>query len=108
MEQKHSGLGITSFVISLLVGVLTFAAIIIAGFMSSRHPDGMDEKAASTIILGLAIIGFMLLDLLALALGIAGLFQKDTKKVFAVLGIIFSLLTLLGTIGLIIIGTALS
>lgn len=105
MEQKHSGLGITSFVISLLVGVLIFATIIIAGFMSARHPDGMDEKAASTIFIGLAIISFMLLDLLALALGIAGLFQKDTKKVFAILGIIFSLLTLLGTIGLMIIGT---
>jgi len=105
MEQKHSGLGITSFVISLLVGVLIFAAIIIAGFASAHRPDGMDERAPGTILLGLAIIGFMLLDLLALALGIAGLFQKDTKKVFAVLGILFSLFTLLGTIGLMIIGT---
>lgn len=104
METKHSGLGITSFVLSLLVGLLVFGILVVAGIMEARRPGGIAEDSPITILVGLAIIGAMMLDLLAVALGIAGLVQKDTKKVFAILGLIISAVTLFGTIGLIIIG----
>ena len=104
MEKKHSGLGITSFVLSLLVGLLVFLILVVAGIMETRRPGGMPEDSPVTILVGLVIIGAMMLDLLAVVLGIVGLVQKDTKKVFAILGLIISALTLFGTIGLIIIG----
>ncbi|MDX9980739.1 MAG: hypothetical protein RBU25_12010 [Lentisphaeria bacterium] len=51
------------------------------------------------------IIGMMLLDLVALGLGIGGLIQKDRKKVFAILGTIFSGLTIGGVLLLMVLGT---
>jgi hypothetical protein len=104
MEPKHSALGITSFVLSLLVGLLVFGVMVVAGILEARRPGGMPEDSPVTILVGLVIIGAMMLDLLAVVLGIVGLVQKDTKKVFAILGLIISALTLFGTIGLIIIG----
>ena len=55
-------------------------------------------------MLGLFIIAFLLLALIALGLGIGGLVQKERKKVFAILGIVFSALTILGTLSLMVIG----
>ncbi|MEK7780924.1 MAG: hypothetical protein AAB370_05430 [Verrucomicrobiota bacterium] len=106
MEPKHSGWGITSFSISLLVGFLIFVTLIVAGVMQARTPEGMDENSPVTIFIGLAIIGLLLLDLLAIGFGVVGLLQRNTKKVFAILGIVFAALTLLGTIALIIFGNA--
>jgi len=104
MEKRHSVLGIAAFIISLAASLLILTTFVIAGVLELRSPGGMDAKAVSTVIVGLAIIGLMLCDLLALCLGIGALFQQDTKKIFAVLGIILSSLTLLGTVGLIILG----
>lgn len=107
MEPKHSGLGIASFAISILAGFLMFATVVIAGVLQIRTPGGLDDEAPVTIFIGLAIIGLVLLDLLAFVLGVAGLFQKNVKKVFAILGLILSGLTIVGIIALIVIGSAL-
>lgn len=80
--------------------------MIVAGVMQARTPEGMDENSPVTILIGLAIIGLLLLDLLAIGFGVVGLLQRNTKKVFAILGIVFAALTLLGTIALIIFGNA--
>ena len=104
MEPKHSGLAIASFIISIAAAFLIFTTIVIAGFMETQTPGGLDENETVTGVIGLAIIGLMLLDVLAFVLGIAGLVQRDSKKVLAVLGIIFSGITLLGTLGLIVLG----
>lgn len=102
--MKHSVLGIVSFSLSMIVGALILITFVIAGIMEMRTPDGMDERALSTIVIGLAIIGLILMDLLAFGIGIGGLFQKNSKKLFAILGIICSALTLLVTLGLIVLG----
>lgn len=104
MAQKHSGLGITSFIFSIVSGILIFILIIIAGMMEASTPGGIDEKSAAAVIVGLFIIAFLFLCLVALGLGIAGLMQKDRKKLFAILGTIFSTVTLVGTISIIIVG----
>lgn len=106
MEPKHSGWGITSFIISIAAGILIFATIVIAGVMETQTPGGLDENETVTGLIGLAIIGLMLVDLLAFIFGIVGLVQRDTKKVFAILGIIFSGITLLGTLGLMVLGVS--
>ena len=103
--RNHSGLGIASFILSIGVGFLIFCTIVVAGVMQNSTPGGMDEKAPAVILVGLAIIGLVLLDVIAFGLGIAGLFQRNRKKVFAILGTIFSSLVILATILLIIVGT---
>jgi hypothetical protein len=106
MEQlKHSGLGIGSFATSIVSAILIFLLLIAAGVMDVSTPGGLDENSVQAVVVGLCLLGFMGLALLALGLGIGGLFQKDRNKLFAVLGIIFSALTLLGTVGLVVLGT---
>lgn len=90
VEKTHSGLGISSFILSISTGILIFFLIIVAGVMESTTPGGMDEESVGAVLVGLFLFAFIFLDLLALGLGIAGLVQKDRKKVFAVLGVIFS------------------
>ncbi len=104
-EMKHSRLGITSFVISLVIGIVMGILIIIAGIMEATLPGGIDENSVGAIVLGLFLLGGLFVDLVALGLGIAGLFQKERKKIFAILGIIFSGITVSGTLLLMVIGT---
>ncbi|UCG79481.1 MAG: hypothetical protein JSV21_05485 [Nitrospirota bacterium] len=102
MELKHSGLGISSFITSIISGLAMFFLVIIAAMMESA--GGIDEESAQAIILGLFVIGFLFLSLISFGLGIAGLLQKNRKKIFAILGTVFSGVTLFGTIFLMVLG----
>jgi hypothetical protein len=55
-------------------------------------------------IIGLLIVAFWFADLVAISLGIAGIFDRASKKLFAILGLSFGLGTLLITVGTIAIG----
>jgi hypothetical protein len=107
MEPRHSGIGIASFILSLMVGFLIFLTIISAGVMAAVAPQGVvQEEAPAWVVLGLVLLALMFADLVALGLGIAGLCQNNRKKVFAILGIVFSSVAVGGTILLAIIGNA--
>jgi hypothetical protein len=103
-SPNHSGLGIASFIVSVAAGFLTFCCIVVAGVMAAK-PGGMDETSPEAIIVGLLLFAFLFVSLVGLGLGIGGLVQKDRKKIFAVLGTIFSALTIAGTVFLFILGT---
>jgi hypothetical protein len=102
--KKHSGIGIASFVISLGAALGIFLVFVIAGIMQSTTPGGMNEKSASAIIVGFAIMGLLFINLVAIGLGLGGLMKKGDKKLFAVLGTVISSGITLGTIILIVIG----
>lgn len=104
--EKHSGPGISSFVISLASGILLFLLFAVAGIMETSTPGGINENSPAALIIGLCVIGLIGLAIIALGLGIAGLLQSNRKKLFAVLGTVFSGLQVLGTITLIAIGLA--
>ncbi len=104
--KKHSGIGIASFIISLISGGFIFLLIIIAGVMEASSPTGIDEESAAAVLIGLALFFFGGLSLVSLGLGIAGLFQQERQKVFAILGTVFSSAILLSTTLLILIGSA--
>jgi Na+-driven multidrug efflux pump len=106
LELKHSGLAIASFATSTVSGVAIFATIVVAGVMEASTPGGMDEKAVGTIIIGLLIFLFLGCALVALGLGIAGLFQRNRKKVFAILGITFSAMEVLVTAVIMLLGAS--
>ncbi len=103
-SQKHSGIGITSFVISIVAAIAIFVVFVIAGILEASTPGGLDEKSAAAIITGLGIIALILVDIVALGLGIAGLFQRERIKLFAILGAVFSFATVGCTIVLIVLG----
>jgi len=81
-------LGIASFVTSIIASVLTFVTFAVAGVLQTSKFGGMEYQEAPLV--GLAAIGLVLVHLVAVGLGIAGLFQKETKKTFAILGTVFS------------------
>lgn len=106
INQKNSGFGIASFVMSITIGVLLFALFAIAGIMSAG--GGMDRQSVQAVAIGLSIMALLFGSVISAVLGIIGLFQKARKKLFATLGTIFSLLILLVAVGAIILGLIVS
>ena len=104
LQKKHSGLGIASLVLAIVLGITAFSLVVIAGVMAGANAEGMDEESAAAIILGLSIFAVIGLNFVGFALGVAGLFQRDRLKVFAILGTLFNGMVIAGMIGLIIIG----
>jgi hypothetical protein len=100
----HSGLGIASLAIAVATGLALLVLITIAAVLEGR-PGGMPEDSPTTIIIGALAIGCLLVCLLGLALGIAGLVQQGRDKVLAVLGVVFNGGLIVGVIALAIIGT---
>ncbi len=103
-ELKHSGVGIASFVLSMLSGLSLFVLFGVAGYMEAQSPAGMSEDDPTTMLLGVALIGAGMAQFLAFILGAVGLFQPNRKKIFAILGTIFSLLAILTFGGLMVVG----
>ena len=102
--KKHSGFGIASFAMSLALGVFILGLFIYAGVLETNSPGGMDEESSEAIIIGLLIIGAILGELLALVLGIIGVAQSSYKRIFGILGISISGITLFLTLALMFVG----
>ena len=106
MEREgQSKLGIAALIISIFTALGLFILFLIAGVMEA-NTYGVDEESAGAIIVGLFIFGFGFLDLLAIGLGIAGIFQKTRERITAIIGTIISSATLIITVSLISIGLA--
>jgi hypothetical protein len=103
MEQKHSGLGIASFIMSITVCFLIFVMIVIAGILASHRVEG-ERMYPGQMLVGFGIIFLLIVDVIAVLLGIASVCQSDRKKLFGVLGLAISGLTVLGTLALIALG----
>jgi hypothetical protein len=100
--RKHKGLGIASFVITVVSFVLVLLAVVIAGVVTMAH------KATPEIntIIGLFLFIVWLLDLIGIGLGIAGALDRTSKKVFPILGIVIGAAVLLGSAAIVAIGFA--
>jgi len=103
-EPKHSGFGIASFVMAILVGIAEFILLIIAGVMESKTPGGLDEDDPATIILGSLLIGGAVMSFVGIALAVAGFVQGGRSKIFPILGLALNGMIIVGVIGIIIIG----
>ena len=104
-EKKHSGLGIASFITSIVSGLLILLLFGVAGAMEASTPGGIDEESVAAVTIGLLIFAFLGATFVALCLGIAGLLHKERNKIFAILGTVFSSISLVVTIFLLIIGS---
>jgi hypothetical protein len=103
--RRHNIVGIISLVLSSLTAVGMVLTIIGAGVASAR---GLDETSPVMILIGLLIFACIGADLIAVGLGIAGLFQTGRSKVPAVIGIILGAVTIALVLLLIFIGLAAS
>ncbi|MFA5864046.1 MAG: hypothetical protein WC975_05085 [Phycisphaerae bacterium] len=100
VELKHSGLGIASFAISAVFG--TFSLVIIPDITEILNGMGPSLDA---IVLALAAMMSVIMDFVALGLGLGGIFQKNRQKIFAILGTICSSMIIMFVIYLFVIGT---
>ena len=103
VEEKHSGVGIVSFIISLLVAFSMLLILMIAGVLSAQHPPGGRPTPVQDIV-GLGMFFLLGVDLVAIALGIACLCQTQRNKLFGILGLVIAGVTILGTFGLMVLG----
>ncbi len=98
-KRTHSTLGIASFCISIgipLINILFFVIANISGEFSFRPTK---EIPTWVSIFQIFWIIFVCLSpfawLVGVGLGIGGLFQKNRKKLFPILGLIISVITVL-------------
>ena len=118
-ENRHSRMGIASFVIGIFAFVVMVVLFVVFGVLLSSVLEGVDpqtvdpeslQDSPGAIGLGLVaigIIGTLLLYLVGLALGIAGIFQRRRRRLFAVLGTVGNGIVLLAFVVLIVLGVAL-
>jgi len=84
---RHSGFGIASFVMAIIQTVGAFVLLVVAGYLQSTTPGGMDEKSLEAVLVGLGFFALVFLFLVGLGLGIAGVIQRDHRRLFAILGL---------------------
>jgi hypothetical protein len=80
---RHSAIGIASLCISCVVIFCFIVVIAIAGALTG---SGAATSATNTIV-GFAAIFIAMVDLVGVALAIAGLVDGSAKKVFPILGL---------------------
>jgi hypothetical protein len=103
----HSGLGIASFIIGLVVVVIVLLMILLVGVLSTSRTN---RNTAETMgmMTGLLVCGGAVASLVGLGLGLGGVFQENRNRVFAIIGLILNGLIILGTAALFIIGMLVS
>lgn len=92
VPQKHSTLGIVSFVLAILAMLIICFDLVLIFSLSGGLMVNQSYGWIDTVLSCLGGI----LALVALGLGIGALTQKNTKKTFGILGVVFSALFLLG------------
>lgn len=104
--QVHSGIGITSFILSLILFPAWILLFFYAGYMQvsaqKYGAQGISEEVA--LIVGLFFFFLLAANILSLLLGIVGCMQKEKKKIFAILGLVFSFFAFLLTMIIFLIG----
>jgi hypothetical protein len=100
-RKKHSRLGIASSVLSLW-GFVAFFLFIIYIVLHSSTGTKDDENQLAYVLIGIFAIVSLLITLVGIGLGIAGIIQKNRNRFFAIIGLVFNGLTVL-TFGLLMV-----
>jgi len=101
MGNKHSRLGIASFIMAVIsiAGIILAIFLLVSAIGSQLDPAAIQAGELPTLPEGLmkSVITatglfflFIILSLIGAVLGVAGLFQKDRLKLFAILGLVFN------------------
>ena len=88
-SRKHSKLGIVSLGIAIGFPFLLVVLFVISILLEGRIEHRLVQKLDTTLGL-IAIIGGPLAHFAGLVLAIAGAFQKDRKRLFAIIGIVLN------------------
>ena len=103
-SYRQSGLGIASLILSILIGIMLFVAICVAGFMEASTPGGVSDDSPILVLVGLFVLAGMVGNLVGIVLAAVGLAQKDRAKIVSVIGLSLNIMCLLGVAALMVIG----
>lgn len=103
-EPRHSGLGIASFVLALIGGLLVCGGLGVTTLLTASGQDATLNSDAFLGLLGITLICGGVFNLVGLGLGIAAVFQTNTNRLFGVLGLVFNILTLCSLLGVMLLG----
>ncbi|WP_090177721.1 hypothetical protein [Luteibacter sp. UNC138MFCol5.1] len=99
----QSGHGIASFVIAIVSGLVIVAGI---GFSALMIASGESDQHLPVFgVIGLVICVFLILSLVGLVLGFIALRRQDRRRTFGAIGFGLNTLILVGTAGLVLVGT---
>lgn len=91
--RKHSGWGIASFAVGIAACLVEFSVVVAGHVIETTNPNFVVNSPLGVFLalcVGLAIV----LAFAGMGLGVAGMYQKRRKNIFAVLGMILSGLVL--------------
>jgi len=102
-RMPQSGHGIASFVIGLVSGLvvlasITFSALLVASGNAEQHMSVFG-------LIGIVMCAFLALSLVGLVLGFMALRRQDRRRTFGAIGLGLNALILVGTTGLVLVGT---
>jgi len=102
VELRHSGIGIAAICISVFVLLGFLFDFAIASFL---RVSGGASPAANTAV-GFGLIAVMAIDLLAIGLAVAALFDKKSKKLLPILGLTIGVGSCLIMVAVVSVGLA--
>jgi hypothetical protein len=94
--MKHSRLGIASFMLAIGTGLMMAVLVVFAAAIDASQPGALDAHTPSGKLLVGGLCFASLLALTGVGLGIAGVSQTKRKTVYAILGLVFNGLIVLG------------
>ncbi len=94
MELKHSGLGVASTVLSLVMGGIIFIVCLISALFGYTFGEDV-QKSTVGMVLFFSVLACLITCIAGLVLGILGLLQKERKRLFPILGIVINSVILL-------------
>ncbi len=97
---KNSGIDIASF----LTSIAAVTALIVAVVIWISNPDSVVADTPAAFRLGVVTILSFALALVASALGVVGLFQKEKKKALVILALVFSTPVIAVLVLLVVVG----
>ncbi len=104
--QPHSRVGISALVLAVVVAMAVAILLAAATLVGTRSPGGMDADSPLAILVGLALIGSILLELLALALGAVTLCLPGQRRLFPLLAVVLATAGFTGLVALVLLGLA--
>jgi hypothetical protein len=98
--RAHKGLGIASFIIGVTCVIVVMGLVTLAGV--TTHAGRATPEF--NMVIGLGMISAVFVDLIGIALGIFGVADRASKKVYPVLGLVLNVLVVAVFTALMIIG----
>jgi len=95
VKSQNSGLGISSFILSIVAFFMQIFVYIFITIKQFSDPQWLEQKSIGTALIGLLMIGSIFIVLVGIGLGIAGVLQKEKRKTFSILGLVFNLLMII-------------